>query len=82
MLRVTHTVPDGGLFLWCDLHDGTDTNRFVRTALTEHVAYVPGYAFMMDITKPQSSLRLNYSALPAEKLEEGVRRLGGLLKQR
>ena len=79
---VTHTVPDGGLFLWCDLNDGTDTNRFVRTALTEHVAYVPGYAFMMDITKPQSSLRLNYSALPAEKLAEGVRRLGGLLKQR
>ena len=78
--RVTHTVPDGGLFLWCDLNDGTDTNAFVRTALTRQVAYVPGYAFMVDITKPQSSLRLNYSALPAEKLVEGVRRLGELMK--
>ena len=79
---VTHTTPDGGLFLWCDLNDDTDTNVFIRTALTEHVAYVPGYAFMVDITKPQSSLRLNYSALPAEKLTEGIRRLGKLLEQR
>ena len=76
---VTHTVPDGGLFLWCDLNNGVDTNVFIREALKEHVAYVPGYAFMMDITKPQSSLRLNFSALPAEKLTEGVRRLGRLL---
>ena len=79
---VTHTTPDGGLFLWCDLNDSTDTNAFVRTALTRQVAYVPGYAFMVDITKHQSSLRLNYSALPAERLVEGVRRLGGLLAQR
>ena len=79
---MTHTTPDGGLFLWCDLNDDTDTNVFIRTALTEHVAYVPGYAFMVDITKPQSSLRLNYSALPAEKLTEGIRRLGKLLEQR
>ena len=79
---VTHTTPDGGLFLWCDLHDDTDTNAFVRTALTQHVAYVPGYAFMVDITQKQSSMRFNYSALPAEKLVEGVRRLGLLLNQR
>ena len=79
--RVSHTVPDGGLFLWCDLNDGTDTNVFIREALKEHVAYVPGYAFMVDITQKQSSLRLNYSALPAEKLTEGVRRLGKLLER-
>ena len=79
---VTHTTPDGGLFLWCDLCDGTDTNAFVRTALKEHVAYVPGYAFMVDIGKKRSSLRLNYSALPAEQLAEGVRRLGRLLNER
>ena len=78
---VTHTVPDGGLFLWCDLNDGTDTNRFIRTALTERVAFVPGYAFMVDIKAKQSSMRLNYSALPAEKITEGVRRLGDLLQK-
>ncbi len=78
----THTVPDGGLFLWCDLNDDTDTNAFVRTALTEHVAYVPGYAFMTDLNAKQSSLRLNYSALPPEQLTEGVRRLGLLLQKR
>ena len=78
---VTHTLPDGGLFLWCDLNDDTDTNQFVRAALAEHVAFVPGYAFMVDIHMKQSSMRLNYSALPVEKITEGVRRLGNLLQQ-
>lgn len=49
--------------------------------LAEHVAFVPGYAFMVDIHVKQSSMRLNYSALPVEKLTEGVRRLGNLLQQ-
>lgn len=78
---VTVTEPDGGLFLWCDLHNGVDTNELVREALKEHVAFVPGYAFMTDLTEKQSALRLNFSALPAEKIEEGVRRLGALLRR-
>lgn len=76
----THTVPDGGLFLWCDLNNGVDTNVFIRKALSSHVAFVPGYAFMVDISAKQSSLRLNFSALPAGQITEGVRRLGALLK--
>ena len=76
---VTHTVPDGGLFLWCDLNNGVDTNEFIRAALSRQVAYVPGYAFMVDLSVKQSSLRLNFSAFPAEKIAEGVRRLGELL---
>lgn len=80
--EATHTVPDGGLFLWCDLRNGCDTNVFIHEALKERVAFVPGYAFMTDLTKPQSTLRLNYSALPAEKLVEGVKRMGTLLQKR
>ncbi len=76
---VTHTVPDGGLFLWCDLNNGVDTNEFIRAALSRQVAFVPGYAFMVDQSVKQSSLRLNFSALPAEKIAEGVQRLGALL---
>ena len=77
----TATEPDGGLFLWCDLNNGCDTNELVRRALSKHVAFVPGYAFMTDLAKKQSALRLNFSALPAAKIEEGVRRLGALLRE-
>lgn len=79
--EVTHTTPDGGLFLWCDLRNGCDTDRLIREALSDRVAFVPGYAFMADLSKPQSTLRLNYSALPAQRIAEGVRRLGGLLQR-
>ena len=78
--EATFTRPDGGLFLWCDLHDGSDTDLLVREALRERVAYVPGYAFMTDLRVPRCTLRLNYSALPEEKITEGVRRLGTLLR--
>ncbi len=77
---ITATEPDGGLFLWCDLNNGADTNELVREALNRHVAFVPGYAFMTDLTKKQSALRLNFSALPAVQIEEGIRRLGTLLR--
>ena len=76
----SRTEPDGGLFLWCDLNNGCDTNRLVSKAVQKRVAYVPGYAFTADLTNKQSTLRLNFSALPAEQITEGVRRLGSLLK--
>ena len=76
---VTHTEPDGGLFLWCDLCSDIDTDLLVKEALKKRVAYVPGYAFMTDLSVKRSTLRLNYSALPAAQIEEGVRRLGEVL---
>ncbi len=76
---VTHTEPDGGLFLWCDLCSDIDTDLLVKEALKKRVAYVPGYAFMTDLSIKRSTLRLNYSALPAAQIEEGVRRLGEVL---
>lgn len=73
---VTYTRPGGGLFIWCDLGHGLDTLALSKKAIEEKVVYVPGGTFMVDMEKPTSTLRLNYSTMPDDKIVEGIRRLG------
>ena len=77
---IYYTRPKGGLFLWCDLNVDIDTNVLIKKCLDQHIAYVPGYAFMVDINKPYSSLRLNYSAVSKENIPKGIEKLGNIIK--
>lgn len=80
--NVTYTRPGGGLFIWCDLGGGADTVALSREAVRQKVVYVPGSTFMVDMEKPTSTLRLNYSTMSDERITEGIRRLGTLFRQR
>lgn len=78
---VTHTRPGGGLFVWCDLGHGLDAGALAPRAAANKVVFVPGSAFMVDIDKPTSTLRLNYSTMSDEKIVEGIKRLGALFTE-
>ncbi|HYF58888.1 MAG TPA: PLP-dependent aminotransferase family protein [Burkholderiaceae bacterium] len=67
-------VPDGGMFLWARFTDGTDARALLPLALERGVTFVPGDAFFVD-APDAAALRLNFSAVPPERLREGVRRL-------
>ncbi|MBR0463859.1 MAG: PLP-dependent aminotransferase family protein [Clostridia bacterium] len=73
---VFYTKPKGGLFIWCDLGHGVDTLALSKAAVEKKVVYVPGNTFMVDMDKPTSTLRLNYSTMSDERIVEGIRRLG------
>jgi 2-aminoadipate transaminase len=73
---IFYTKPRGGLFIWCDLGHGLDTGVLAQKAIEKKVVYVPGSTFMVDMTKPTSTLRLNYSTMSDEKIIEGIKRLG------
>lgn len=73
---VTYTRPGGGLFIWCDLGHGLDTLALSKQAIEQKVVYVPGNTFMVDMDRPTSALRLNYSTMSDDKIVEGIRRLG------
>ena len=48
----------------------------------EHkVAYVPGAAFFADPTRGHNAMRLNFSTRQPPQIEEGICRLGTLLKE-
>ncbi len=76
------TIPDGGLFLWVTLTDGLDTTDLLAAALERDVAFVPGRAAYLDGTTGSTSMRLNFSTMDEERIEEGVRRIGEVVRDR
>lgn len=78
---VTRTSPEGGLFLWCTLPEGSDMMAFCTAAAQNKVAVVPGSAFTAEEGAPTLSFRLNYSTPTDDKIVEGCQILGKLTKE-
>jgi DNA-binding transcriptional MocR family regulator len=69
--------PDGGYFLWVDLPSDIDVERLAPAAAARGVAVVKGTDFLL--TGGRHSLRLAYSAVTSDQVDEGVRRLAGAI---
>lgn len=78
---VTWTVPEGGLFIMCTAPEGTDIDAILKKSLANKVAFVAGNGFMADQDKPCTMFRLNYSTMPLEKIEKGIKALGKVLSE-
>ncbi|HEX8693040.1 MAG TPA: PLP-dependent aminotransferase family protein [Longimicrobium sp.] len=79
---VRWSVPAGGMFVWASLPAGGDAVELLRRAVaSEQVAFVPGAAFCAhDPRQAAHCMRLCFASLPVEKIEEGIARLGRLLR--
>jgi 2-aminoadipate transaminase len=66
-------APQGGYFLWLELPRGTDVNALFKAAAERGVQFVKGSDFVLE--GAESSLRLAYSGVTTDQIEEGVRRL-------
>ncbi|MBV9646761.1 MAG: PLP-dependent aminotransferase family protein [Candidatus Eremiobacteraeota bacterium] len=73
------TRPDGGLFLWVRTRRSVDTGAILPEAFTRKVAFVPGAPFWVN-ADVRNTMRLNFSNENEETIAEGIRRLGGLLR--
>ena len=80
--KAAWTRPEGGIFIWVTLHGDIDTQKLLTESVEKKVAFVPGVAFMTDTNRVTNFLRLNYSTMPDDKIEEGIKILGGLLKSK
>jgi 2-aminoadipate transaminase len=76
----------GGLYYWAELPEQADTSRegpIFRAALEAGVLYVPGdlcFAETPSRPGPRNCVRLSFGGTPSHQIEEGVQRLGGVLK--
>lgn len=77
---VTFTYPKGGLFTWVTLPEGMDAKELMPKCLAKDVAYVPGGIFYPNGGNA-NHFRLNYSNMPEDRIVEGIRRLGDVLKE-
>jgi 2-aminoadipate transaminase len=66
-------TPQGGYFLWVDLPEETDVERLETAARERGVVFVKGADFVL--AGGDHSLRLAYSAVRPDEIEEGVGRL-------
>jgi 2-aminoadipate transaminase len=77
---VTWTRPDGGMFLMVRLPADWNATELLQQALQQRVAFVPGDDFHLN-GEGRHTFRLNFSNASLEMIEEGVERLGNLLKE-
>ena len=79
---VTWTDAEGGMFVWATLPEGLDTMKMFPKAMAEKVAYVPGSTFYPDgDDRGKRSMRLNFSGPTPEQIEEGIKRLGEVIRK-
>ena len=71
----THTVPQGGLFIWGEFKDGTSAKAKFYEAVENKVAFVAGNDFFAD-GSGDNTMRLNFSNATVEQIDAGVKRLG------
>lgn len=76
---VSWTHPDGGLFLWLTLPEELDTVAMYDRALAAGVAYVAGSFFYPDGSH-RNTMRINFSYLARERMEDGVKLLAEVIK--
>ena len=75
----TFTEPDGGYFLWVDLPGDVDVDKLFPAAMKKGVAVVKGTDFLLD--GGRNSVRLAYSAVTVDQIDEGVRRLAAAIEE-
>lgn len=77
---VEFTHPQGGLFTWVTFPEGIDAGEMAKKCLEKNVAYVPGASFYPN-GGVFNTCRLNYSNMPEEKIVEGIKRMGQVLRE-
>src|SRR4051794_785498 len=67
------TPPEGGYFMWVELPEGTDVEALWAAARDAGLLFVKGTDFLLE--GGQNTLRIAYSGVGPEEIDEGVRRL-------
>jgi 2-aminoadipate transaminase len=76
-VRWTH--PRGGLFLWVTLPETINTVSIFKQAVEQKVAFVPGDSFY-PCGGGENTMRLNFSNARPEMINEGIARLGRVIR--
>jgi 2-aminoadipate transaminase len=77
---VSWTRPRGGFFTWLTLPPGLDAEVLALQAIEAGFAFVPGAPFFPNKGAGARNLRLCFSRAAEADIDEGVRRLGALLR--
>lgn len=75
----TFVEPEGGFFVWVELPNGRNASAVLKDAREKGVGFQPGRRFGSDPVLDRF-IRLSFAYYEEADLEEGVRRLAGVLR--
>lgn len=78
--EVTYTHPMGGLFIWATLPENIGAQALFEKCTEQKVAFVPGQPFYTD-DGHDDKFRLNFSMPSIEKISEGIKRMGQIIRE-
>lgn len=73
--------PDGGMSVWVNLPDSINANQLLHQAVESGVSFISGDHFYAS-SPSQNSMRLSFTMAGPLAIEEGVKRLGTMIKTR
>ena len=76
---VSWTRPEGGMFIWVTLPKHIDSKALLDEAIQQNVAFVPGGPFYANEPE-KNTLRLSFVTVSPERINEGIEKLGKLIK--
>lgn len=77
--EISFTEPEGGMFIWATLPSGKVALKIFEQAILNNVAFVPGDPFYV-VPGEYGTMRLNFSCVDPDTIEEGIRRLGAVIR--
>ncbi len=78
--EVKFTRPEGGMFLWATLPEHLSALELFENTVKENVVFVPGTPFYID-GDGKNNMRLNFSNADENVIEEGIKRLGTIIRK-
>ena len=72
---VTHTSPEGGMFVWARLPEHTSSRKLLELSMQDKVIFVPGDPFYVN-RQETNTMRLNFSCMNEDTIRSGISRLG------
>ncbi len=72
--------PEGGMAIWVTLPAQIDAGNLLSLAMQEGVIFSPGSRFYFALPE-RNTMRLTFTLEDLEKIDEGVKRLGNVLKK-
>jgi len=80
MPSLSHTTPEGGMFLTATLPRGRDAMDIFREGIAHKVAVLPGMPFFVD-GGGADTIRLNFSSSGEDMITEGMNRLAKVVNR-
>ncbi len=79
---VKHSSPDGGMYIWVTLPEGSDVQEFCKkSAIQLHIPITPGNGFCVIELEKCTSMRFNFVKESMEDIQYGIEKVGDFMKQ-